>query len=426
MSPDVIPRYALIMAGGSGTRFWPASRNSLPKQLLPLTGDHSMLQQTVSRLAGLVPADQLLIMTNQMLVSQVREQLPQLSASQVVGEPCKRDTAPCIGLAALLLTSRDPEAVMMVMPSDHVIVPTEAFQRAMEHACQIVERDPRQLVTFGIRPTYPAESFGYIERGAATEAGDFPTFQVAKFHEKPTAAVARQYLESGTYYWNAGIFVWKAATLWAQLEQQQPEMAAHLQAIATAWDQPNSPALFAREFEQIAGRSIDYAVMEHAPCVTVVEAPFDWDDVGSWQAIARLQPHDSQQNVVAGRHIGIDTRGSIIRAADDHLVVTIGMHDCIVVHTPDATLVARQGPGGSRARGRPPPGRIGLERCAVTRTEVGADGGQRTETRDASLVSTLEPFESVSRFPTGDSGLPAHTPSAKGSRRGRMPITFAS
>jgi mannose-1-phosphate guanylyltransferase len=281
-------------------------------------------------------------MTNQALVGRVREQLPQLAASQVVGEPCKRDTAPCVGLAALLQMRRHADSVMMVMPSDHVIFPAETFHRAMEHACRIVESDPRQLVTFGIRPSYPAESFGYIERGAAVEAGHLPTFQVAKFHEKPNADVARQYLESGTYYWNAGIFVWKAATLWEQLQEQQPEMAEHLQTIAKAWDRLDGPAIFALEFEQIAGRSIDYAVMEHAPCVTVVEAPFDWDDVGSWQAIARLQSHDAHHNVVAGRYLGIATRSSIIRSTNDHLVVTIGMEDCIVVHTPDATLVARK------------------------------------------------------------------------------------
>ena len=339
---DLSRRYALIMAGGSGTRFWPASRNALPKQLLPLTGEQSMLQGTVSRLEGLVPTSQLLIMTNATLVPQVRQQLPQLAATQVVGEPCKRDTAPCIGLAALLLSRRDPDALMMVMPSDHVIYPPDTFQGAMEHATQIVAQDPSQLVTFGIRPTYAAESFGYIERGAAIDSGHLPTFQVARFHEKPNAHVASQYLKSGAYYWNAGIFVWKAATLWEQLQQQQPQMAVHLLAIAAAWDQPDAADVFHREFQQIVGRSIDYAVMEHAPCVTVVEAPFDWDDVGSWQAIARLQPSDPQQNVVAGRHLGIDTRRSIIRSSNDHLIVTIGVEDCIIVHTPDATLVARK------------------------------------------------------------------------------------
>lgn len=332
--------YALIMAGGSGTRFWPASRHALPKQFLKLAGDRTMIQETLERLDGLVPADHTLVMTNQRLVETVATQLPGLNAAAILGEPCKRDTAPCIGLAAALLVRRDHAATMLVMPSDHVIAPIQDFQAAIRHAHSLVQLQPERLVTFGISPTYPAESFGYIERGPVVTDQPLRTFRVQRFHEKPKAAVAQQYLASGTFYWNSGIFVWRAATLLEHLQQREPEMLSHLQTIADAYGQATFADVFAREFPLIQGRSIDYAVMEQARDVLVIEAPFQWDDVGSWQAITRLNPRDPQGNVVTGRNVLLDTNNSIIRADDGHVIVTIGLKDYIVVHTPDATLVA--------------------------------------------------------------------------------------
>ena len=334
--------HAIVMAGGSGTRFWPASRAALPKQLLPLAGERTLLEDTVARLEGLVPPERVLVVTSARLLDAARRQLPQVPESGLVGEPCKRDTAPCIGLAALLVSRHDPDATMAVMPSDHVITPAAKFQDAIRQAAALVEAAPGRLVTFGIRPTYPAESFGYIQQGAALAVapGAAPAHVVARFREKPPAQVAAEYLAAGDSLWNAGIFVWKAATILAALRERQPDCLAHLERIAAAWDGPDREAVFAREFAAIKGISIDYAVLEHAADVVVIEAPFTWDDLGGWSAVARQRGVDAEGNTIVGRHLGIDSVRTIVHAAGDHLVVTMGLEDMLVVHTPDATLVA--------------------------------------------------------------------------------------
>jgi mannose-1-phosphate guanylyltransferase len=340
--------HAVIMAGGSGTRFWPESRDARPKQLLSLAGERTMIQATVDRLGDLVPSERVLIATNARLVEAMRQQLPGLPAGAILGEPCKRDTAPCIGLAALWVSRDDPEATMVVMPSDHVIGPDSVFQDALRFAASLVDERPGRIVTFGIRPDYPAESFGYIERGEALKVivpdtvGTAAAYQVRQFREKPKADVARQYLAAGNFYWNSGIFVWRAATILQALAQHQGEMYERLQRIAAAFGQPDFQAVLAREFDAIRGVSIDYAVMERARDVVVVEAPFDWDDVGSWQAIARLRGADAEGNTTAAKHLGVNTKGTIVRGPGDHLIVTLGLTDCVVVHTPDATLVANK------------------------------------------------------------------------------------
>jgi mannose-1-phosphate guanylyltransferase len=334
--------HAIIMAGGTGTRFWPASRNDMPKQLLRLVGDEPMIRQTVDRLGDLVPPDRRLIVTNARLVDAVRRELPNLPSAAVVGEPCKRDTAPCIGLAALLVRRDDPDATMAVMPADHVIRQNDKFQAAIAQAAALVDQSPGRIVTFGIKPTYPAEVFGYVHRGKpiAEPKGTAPAFVVNSFKEKPFAETARKYVESGEYYWNSGIFVWRASTILDALRKRQPEMLAHLEAIVAAWDTPERDAVFEREFTAIKPISIDYAVMEHAADVAVIEAPFEWDDLGGWQSLARLAGSDANGNTIVGRHLGLNTSGTIVRTDDGHLVVTLGLQDTIVVHTPNATLVA--------------------------------------------------------------------------------------
>lgn len=333
--------HAVVMAGGSGTRFWPASRAALPKQLLNLVGEQSMIQATLGRLTGLVPPEQSLVVTNQRLVDAMRAQLPQLPAASIIGEPCKRDTAPCVGLAAVWLLHQDPAAVMVMMPADHVIQAADRFQDAIRHAARLVEQRPARKITFGIKPTYPAESFGYVERGDPID-GDETAFAVRQFHEKPDAERAARYLEAGSFMWNSGIFVWKASTILAELERHEPDMHSRLVKIGEAIGSPDFDQVFHREFAAIKGSSIDYAVMEKAQDVVVIEAPFDWDDLGSWQATSRLLGKDGDDNTIVGKHIGLDTNGTIVRTTDDHLVVTVGMDDCIVVHTPDATFVANK------------------------------------------------------------------------------------
>ena len=338
--------HAVILAGGSGTRFWPLSRAARPKQLLDLTGGRTMIQATFDRVAGLAPAERTLVVTNRSLVGPIAEQLPEVPRERIVGEPCKRDTAPAIGLAALLVSQDAPDATMVSMPADHLIQPTEAFHAAIRQAAAIVEARPETFVTFGIKPTYAAESFGYIERGDTVGnalrgvPGAAPLFQVARFREKPARSVAGEYLASGKFYWNSGIFVWKARTILDAIARYEPQIAEQLQKIETAIGRSDFAQILDREFTAIRGKSIDFAVMEHYQPVVVIEAPFTWDDVGSWQALARAAGADSTGNTAIGKHLGIRTEGCIVRTGPEHLVVTLGVKDCVVVHTPDATLVA--------------------------------------------------------------------------------------
>ena len=267
--------HAVIMAGGAGTRFWPASRADLPKQLLALAGKQTMIRQTVDRLGDLVTPAQTLIVTNERLIPTLREQLPELPATSLVGEPCKRDTAPCIGLAALLVAKQDPDAIMAVLPADHVIRNAGRFQDSIRQAVSLIKKTPDQIVTFGIRPNYPAEIFGYIQRGSRIDIHDeaAPTFVVKRFREKPDHATATEYVNSGDFLWNSGIFIWKAKTILNALKERQPEMLAHLQKIGDAWGTDQQQEVLTREFTAIKGISIDYAVMEHAKNVAVIEAP---------------------------------------------------------------------------------------------------------------------------------------------------------
>ena len=233
--------HAIVMAGGSGTRFWPSSRAALPKQLLPLAGSSTLLQDTVGRFEGLIPSERTLVVPNARLTETVHQQLPNLPPEAVVGEPCKRDTAPCIGLAALLVLQHDPEATMAVMPSDHVIEPAAGFRAALTQAAALVEAVPGRLVTFGIRPTSPSPSYGYIQQGEPLPTGDgeAPAHRVAQFREKPPVEVAREYVAAGNFLWNAGIFVWRASTIIDALATHQPECLAHLKTIAAAWATPD-------------------------------------------------------------------------------------------------------------------------------------------------------------------------------------------
>ena len=334
--------HGIIMAGGAGTRFWPASRKQTPKQLLKLLGDRSMLQSTVDRLEGLVDPEQVMIVTNKILVDPIAAQLPTVPASSIVGEPAKRDTAPCVGLAAALVAARDPDGIMIVMPADHVIQSSDKFCAAMQHAATLVENDPTRIVMFGIKPSYPAEVFGYIERAPKPIGGQLPTFRVERFREKPDAATAQEFIDSGSFYWNSGIFVWSAKTILAALEKFAPEIYKHVARIGEAVGTSDYESVLDTEFKAIQGTSIDYAVMENYDNVLVVEAPFDWDDLGNWTALPRLRGVDSDGNTISAKHLGIETKGTVVRSDDEHLIVTLGLEDTIVVRTPDATLIAHK------------------------------------------------------------------------------------
>jgi mannose-1-phosphate guanylyltransferase len=333
--------HAVVMAGGSGTRFWPMSRRNRPKHLLALVGSESLLQQTVRRISPLVPPERTWVITGADHVGATRQQLPELLAPAIIAEPCRRDTAPCIGLAATLVSRADADATLVVLPADHVIEPGEEFRRAIEIAESLIQEDGRRLVTLGIKPDRPATGYGYIQRGTRIEGlRAQPTFRVSRFREKPARELAEEYVRSGDYYWNSGIFVWTAATIRSELCVRRTQLIESLDRIGAAWGGSTQDKVFAAEYERIEPISIDYAVLEHADNVVVIEAGFRWDDVGSWGAIGRLQVADTDSNTVRGDHCGLGTKSSIVISDPGHLVATIGLENLIVVQCGNATLVA--------------------------------------------------------------------------------------
>jgi mannose-1-phosphate guanylyltransferase len=333
--------HAMIMAGGGGTRFWPRSRNHRPKQFLTFAGDRTLLQGTADRLETLIPPERSWVLTGAAHAAVAREQLPHVPAAQVVGEPMGRDTAACIGLGAALIARTDPDATIVVTPADHVIEPTREFERALAAAFGFANDHPQALFTFGIPPTYPATGYGYIHRGGPIGTrNQVPLSAVRAFREKPNADLAEQFVASGEYFWNSGIFVWKAATILGELKRQRPKLHAACERIADAWGTPTQDATFRTEYDAVEKISIDFAVMEHAAEVMVVQAPFHWDDVGSWLALERRNPQDVNGNTIQGTHVGLNTTHCVIVGDAGHVVTTIGVSNLLIVHDGDATLVA--------------------------------------------------------------------------------------
>ena len=333
--------HAMIMAGGGGTRFWPRSRANRPKQFLSFAGDRSLLQGTRDRLAAPIAASATWVLTGAAHVHQACEQLPDLIPEHIVGEPMGRDTAACIGLGAALIAKKDPDATMIVTPADHLIEPEREFHRAIQAAEQFIADHPDALLTFGIPPQYPATGFGYIQRGESMgERLGVAASKVHAFKEKPNAETAERFLIDGDYLWNSGIFVWKVATILNELKRQRPQLHAAIMRIAEAWETPEQDAVFAKEYEAIEKISIDYAVMENAANVIVIQAPYQWDDVGSWLALERRNPQDADGNTIQGQHTGINTSNCVIVSDSDHLITTIGVKDLLIVQDGNATLVA--------------------------------------------------------------------------------------
>jgi len=330
-------RHAVIMAGGSGTRLWPLSRADRPKQLLRLGGRSSLLRRAYERLARLLPPERIWVITLRRHLELVAREIPEIPAENLIGEPQGRDTANAIGLAAAVLKRRDPDAVMGVFTADHVIAPVDRFVAAVEKAYQAAEQDVKALVTLGVIPTRPDVGYGYLKRGQPVRDG---VHVVERFAEKPTPDVAGQYVASGDYRWNSGMFVWRVDTILAQVREHLPASHAGIERIIQAWDGPERDVRLAEVYPQLEKVSIDYAVMERAPRVLMVELDAQWLDVGSWTALGAVVGSDSSGNVAAAvRSCCVESRGNVVVSEDDHLIATLGVDNLVIVHSPDATLV---------------------------------------------------------------------------------------
>jgi mannose-1-phosphate guanylyltransferase len=335
------PLYVLILAGGSGERFWPLSRRARPKQLLSLFAEQTLIEATLARLDGLVPAENILILTNAEQLESVRAVVKALPAENIVAEPAKRDTAAAISLGVGWVAARAPGATMIVLPADHLIHDVAGFQRTLRVAAHAVERTA-ELVTIGIRPTWACPGFGYIECGAPLSLSDAPAgplvYNAVRFREKPSAELAEQFLAQGNFRWNAGMFIWSIPTILNAFERYAPQLAEFVGRLRTG----DFGALLRDVFPTLPKISIDYAVMEKASRVLVVEAGFDWDDIGSWTAIAKYLPDAGSQNHANTEVRAIEAGNNIVFSSKKKLVALMGVHDLIVVETPDALLVCNR------------------------------------------------------------------------------------
>lgn len=334
---------ALIMAGGRGERFWPRSRQSLPKQFLSLTDDKkTMLQLTVERILPLVAMEDIFIVTNRGYRELVRAQLPELPEGNILCEPVGKNTAPCIGLGAVHIAKKYGDAVMMVLPSDHLIKYTSLFLNTLTDACEVAEQGGN-LVTLGIAPDCPETGYGYIKFQPEQTVGR--AFAVDKFVEKPDLETAKAYLASEQYLWNSGMFIWKTSTILDNLQAHLPETYAGLCKIREAIGTPMEEQVLEREFQGFRAESIDYGVMEKARDIYILSGAFGWDDVGSWLAVSRIKRSNELGNVVEGNVVTVDTRDTIIQGGGK-LIAAVGLEDMIVVDSEDALLICEKAHAG--------------------------------------------------------------------------------
>ncbi len=329
----------VILAGGAGTRLWPRSRRQCPKQLLDLVNPRTMLQNTMDRVRPLVPPERICVVTGAEYADQVREQLPELPAGNVIVEPAGRGTAPCIGLATVALAESSPEGIMISLHADHVIADAARFRDLLRVAAAAAQRG--HLVTLGIKPGYAETGYGYIERGPLVHRllGE-PVYRVARFLEKPGAEQAAEFVHDRRHYWNSGLFVWRLDAIRQAFARWLPRLHGQLAQIAAAWGTPQQAEVLAQVWAEIEPVSIDVGIMERADDVVVVPADMGWSDVGSWASLADLMAANEEGNVVLGRseHLGLDTRNSLIYAPG-RTVATIGVEDLIVVDTGDVLLI---------------------------------------------------------------------------------------
>jgi len=330
--------YCVIMAGGKGSRFWPRSRSALPKQLLDIFSDRTMLQETVQRIGGLVPVERIVIVTGREHADEIYRQLPAIPRKNILIEPIGRNTAPCICLAALWVEKKDPGAVMAVLPADHYIGIPQAFCCCLESAIDAaLQLDA--LITVGITPRSPETGYGYIQYGEETGTyRGLAVYRVQQFHEKPVLAKAREFLAQGNFLWNSGMFIWKAATILEEMKTWLPDMYNRMLPVTPYLGTPQEQQAVDAAYQVIEGISIDFGVMERSARAVILKGDFGWSDVGSWSAIYDISGKDAQGNVVSGDVIAVDARGSFIYSPKK-LTAVVGLDNIVIVETDDALLV---------------------------------------------------------------------------------------
>lgn len=330
-------KVAVIMAGGRGERFWPMSRNNKPKQFLSLTSDgETMIQKTVKRLSGIVDIEDVFVVTNESYSQLVKEQLEGIPDENILSEPMPRNTAPCIALAAAVIKKKYGEAVMMVLPSDHLIKFNQMFADALKTAAAVAEKG-ENLVTIGITPTYPETGYGYIHFGKALE-GTAGVYNVERFVEKPNIELAKEYYNSGEYLWNSGMFVWKVSTIEKNITKYLPDMTDGFEKLYNVADTNGFKAVLNEVFPQFRSESVDFGIMEKAHNVYTIPGSFGWDDVGNWLAMERINRTNEYGNMIRGDVISINTNNTIVYGGKK-LIATVGIEDLIVVDTDDAMLI---------------------------------------------------------------------------------------
>ena len=331
--------YAVILAGGYGERFWPSSTSKRPKQLLSLLSDQTMLGMAVDRLEGLIPPERIIVLTNGDLVAPTRAAAPYLPAENVIGEPMRRDTAAAVALAAAVVSGRDPNGVFCILTADHVMGDLPDYRATLDAAMGLA-LDQEVLVTIGIKPAYPATAYGYVEEGAAVEVeGPIDFARVERFVEKPDLETAESYVASGSFWWNSGMFIWSAATVRNAFAQHRPQLATLIDELAPAVDTDGFADALAAAFEPLEKISIDYALMEKADNIVMARGVFEWDDVGSWPAVANHFDPDEAGNVVIGDAAILDGSNNIVRSEGGMLTALLGVDDLIVVQAEGVTMV---------------------------------------------------------------------------------------
>jgi mannose-1-phosphate guanylyltransferase len=335
--------YAVIMAGGGGTRLWPISRIKHPKHVLPMLEARTLFQATLDRLDGFIPFDQVYVVTIAEQEQDLKAQAADIPVENFLVEPMPRGTASVVGLAAAVLSKRDPESVMIVLPSDHFIRNRDLFHSFIREAIRAACKD--YLLTLGITPTFPATGYGYIQRGAVLpEKYDFPVYRVRQFTEKPSEAKARKLLNEGGQSWNSGIFIWKTHRILREFSRQMPDLRRSLDKIGSAWGTNDQEKVLKSSWQRLKPKTIDYGIMEHAENVAVLLADgLEWSDVGSWDSLFDVIQPDSDGNVVVnGDYMPIETNNSLIYSSIKKLIVTIGVDDLIIIDSGDALLVCRR------------------------------------------------------------------------------------